>query len=166
MHEYCNVMKQGERGMYKIKMIVFWMGTLVCLLFTYVNCSNVELGIDEDGVQSSLSSDGSVKINKDKQFTKSAEVTLTITASSADEMMVSYSPSKETFWEPYSSTKEWTLLKENSADQVYVIFRSKGVVGSNWVTDDIVHDSIPPVIYLENLPVTEFVNSVTGRFSK
>ncbi len=132
------------------KQLKLWKyNTIIGLFFItviYNGCSEVKFAADEEAIESILSTSAAVFINDNDKFTNNKDVTLSIHAKSAEEMMITRDPNVETNWEPYSSVKAWTLSDENAQSSVYVKFKSRGVATKNWVTDGIIHDGLPPEV--------------------
>ena len=123
--------------------------TIISLFFVtviYNGCSDVKFSADEDAIESILSTSAAVFINENDKFTNNQDVILSIYAKSADEMMVSASPEIETEWIPYNETMAWRLDNVNAQSNVYVRFKSRGIITKKWVTDAIIHDDIAPQV--------------------
>ena len=102
----------------------------------------------------------SVLINNGQTATKSANVTLTLSAvdrvtGNADKMQFSNNGISYSAEEPYATTKSWTLLAGDGNKTVYVRFResvSGGATLYNPVTAQIVLDTVVPVTSPTPLP--------------
>jgi len=108
------------------------------LLSLFNNCGDVTFQTDEAGLLQQLSTNASVTINNNDQFTRNRDVILNIHSDRATEMMVSNS-TQDTVWEPYQQIKAWQLSRLNTTATVYVRFRDKGIA-SEWEQDEIIHD--------------------------
>ncbi len=87
----------------------------------------------------------SIAINGSATYTTTQAVTLTLGAVDADQMYVTNSAGCASGgdWEPYGTSKSWTLIQINSTATVYVKF--KDTAGNAvCVNDTIIHDNIAP----------------------
>lgn len=129
--------------------------TVACLVLTigFSNCSKV--GFDKAVIDTSSTTlatkGGAIVINNGNQYTNDDDVTLALVANSAEEMLVSDSADCSTgTWEKYASFKQWQLKGLNGSAKVYAKFREKaGGQETDCVSDDIIHDDIPPVIDIQ-----------------
>ncbi len=92
---------------------------------------------------------GTVVINNDEQYTNSANVSLTLSAtdtgSGLSQMQFSNDNSTWSDAEAYSTSKSWTLATGNGTKTVYAKFKD---VAGNWsgaANDSIILDTSPPV---------------------
>lgn len=125
--------------------------------------------------------DGEVEINGGNTFTNSTKVTLTLDASAvfanltSAEMCISNTESSAwTNWEPYNTSKTWTLPLIDGVKTVYVKFR----INTSWhpetpiynysdvFQDSITLDTTPPLLQITN-PVDDGsqINSSTLEIS-
>ncbi|MGE4132261.1 MAG: hypothetical protein AB7F86_11525, partial [Bdellovibrionales bacterium] len=114
-----------------------------------------------------------VLINRDAPYTNSDLVEVNLSSDLADEVYVTNDKTCETggAWEPLTSTKPWTLSAKNQMTSVYAKFRnaSEGV-SSDCLTDEILHDDIPPNVILQKpslitniqTPIIMFLASDSG----
>ncbi len=134
--------------MFLWKQLNLWkLNTAMSLFFVtlaYNGCSEVRFTADSEVIRATLSSSAAIFINQNNKFTNSQQVTLSLTADQADEMMISNDKNKETVWEPYQAQKKWKIQEQNKATHVYVKFRSRGVETAQWFEDVIIHDNIAP----------------------
>jgi len=141
----------------KIKMAMAIFIPIVALI-AFNNCSDVGFEVNEDNILSQLNINSSILINNGDFFTNNEYVILAIHSDTATEMMVSNSSDIETRWEPYKKIKAWQLSKLNSNTEVYVKFKKDGVASTVWVSDDIEHDNIKPVLTTIRKP-SEYTNA-------
>ncbi|MEM6297395.1 MAG: hypothetical protein AAF740_01775 [Bacteroidota bacterium] len=88
---------------------------------------------------------GKVSIMDGVKNTRYQEVTIELEAKDAVEMRISNDPYlKEAKWEPYKTSKKWTLLGEDGLKTVYVQFRDKIGNISRIAYDRIGKDTHPP----------------------
>lgn len=147
----------------KSKVVITLLLALTTSLFAYNNCSNKTFTVSNETVQRILSEGASIFINNDETYTNSTSVVLTIENNSANEMYITNA--KDCLnggqWEPYSSSKVWTLAESNARTKAYVKFRE--VVGgpeSICTWDSIIHDNVAP-----NLTVVTAAPTITNSNS-
>ena len=124
---------------------------LTVALVAYTNCSNKSFTVSNETLQRLLSESSSVYINDDEVYTNSSTVNLTIENNSAGEMYVTNTKdcSAGGQWEPYSTTKAWTLAEANVRTKAYVKFREAGsTIESACTWDSIIHDNTVPTLAL------------------
>lgn len=123
----------------------------------YTNCS-AKFGFEasDDSKLASLNSSGVIVINNGNDFTTSDAVTLSISHISAEQMYVTNDPTCETggTWQSVASSLPWTLANKNSSASVYIKFSNDGDGGvtSGCVSDEIVHDDLPPTLAVTTAP--------------
>lgn len=118
-------------------------------LVAYTNCSNKTFSVSNETVQRLLSEGAIILINNDDTYTNNTVVNLTIENNSAREMYVTNTKDCQSggTWEPYSSSKVWTLEQKNIRTKAYVKFReTEGGPESVCTWDSIIHDDIPPLL--------------------
>lgn len=130
----------------------------IVILALFNNCSDVGFEVNESNIVSQLNINSSIVINDGDFFTNNKDVVLTIQSDSATEMMVSNHSGTDTQWEPYKKIKTWGLSNLNSNANVYVRFKKDGVASTTWLSDDIVHDDIKPVLTTARKP-NDFSNA-------
>jgi len=87
----------------------------------------------------------SLIINENASYTNSPNVTLSLSAENAFQMAISNTTDFAGIsWEPYQTTKKWTLTKGDGKKTVYVKFRSPDGGVSVVVSDTIIFDTTPP----------------------
>lgn len=116
---------------------------------TYNACSDVSF-TNTSGPLKLGSVDTGVLINQDAVYTKDVLVTLNLNGGFATEMRISNNSScADGVWEPYVATKSWRLTGTNTQAAVYVKYRQE-LDESDCVTDDIIHDDVPPITTYQN----------------
>jgi len=91
---------------------------------------------------------GSIVINGDATYTTSTSVTLTLSASDANgvsQMCFSNDGTNWTAWEPYATSKSWTLTSGDGTKTVYVKFKDSAGNVSSVYSDSIILDTTPPI---------------------
>ncbi|PIP17005.1 MAG: hypothetical protein COX44_02290, partial [Candidatus Portnoybacteria bacterium CG23_combo_of_CG06-09_8_20_14_all_37_13] len=87
----------------------------------------------------------SLIINNNAVYTTSLDVTLSLSAENVFQMAISNSPDFAGIsWEPYQTTKKWTLTKGDGKKTVYAKFRSPDGGVSQVVSDSIILDTTAP----------------------
>jgi RHS repeat-associated protein len=106
---------------------------------------------DTIGLDRTSPADGSVTIDGGAEWTTDSDVTLSIAAADpapgsgvADMRVWNEGEGEPTDWEPYTSTKSWTLLPGNGVRRVYVRFRDGARNVSALYSDAINVDGVPP----------------------
>lgn len=98
---------------------------------------------------------GSVIISSGAAYTKSREVTLSLTATSATHMMLSESASfAGASWETYATSKNITLTSTDGTKTVYVKFKDGVDNVSSTVSDTIILDTTFPVLTTIDTPTS------------
>jgi len=86
----------------------------------------------------------SLIINNNAVYTTSLDVTLSLSAENVFQMAISNSPDFAGIsWEPYQTTKKWTLTKGDGKKTVYAKFRSPDGGVSQVISDTIILDTTP-----------------------
>ena len=118
-----------------------------------LGCSDVEFFATEEALLKAMI-DNNIQINYGAQYTQDQAVHLSILGKKDQEMYVTNDPSCKSggSWEKYSSEKAWTLGQLNQEAKVYVKFKGERDVESNCLSDDIIHDNIPPELSFKNPP--------------
>jgi Bacterial Ig-like domain len=92
----------------------------------------------------------SVSINSGAYATNETSVQLTLAATDPWMPMMMIISNEATFagsaWEPYSTSKSWTLYGSDGTKTVYAKFRDAGSNESGNVSDDIIYDTTPPTV--------------------
>jgi len=84
----------------------------------------------------------SLIINNNAVYTTSLDVTLSLSAENVFQMAISNSPDFAGIsWEPYQTTKKWTLTKGDGKKTVYAKFRSPDGGVSQVISDTIILDT-------------------------
>lgn len=93
-----------------------------------------------------LAPSGAVVINSGATYTNSRTITLTLDSGDSSEMYVTNTAGCESggSWEPYATTKSWTLGPTNGPTRVYVSFRDKSQNASTCESDTIILDTVAP----------------------
>ncbi|MBY0385350.1 hypothetical protein K2X05_09345 [bacterium] len=115
----------------------------------YTNCSNKSFTVSNETIQRLLSEGSSIYINNDDTYTNNTSVSLTIENNSATEMYVTNTKdcSSGGQWEPYATSKVWSLGETNVRTKAYVKFReSANGPESSCTWDSIIHDNTPPTL--------------------
>lgn len=103
-------------------------------------------------------------INDGAIYTRVAAVQLKLTASNADQMKISESPKCDSgSWEPFATTKAFTLSAEGADQRVYAQFKNAAAT-SECVSDGIVYDKTPPVMKFASVPAAQS-SSVSAAFT-
>ena len=82
-------------------------------------------------------------INSGETHTKETNITLTLGSSGANEMCISNTNNCDS-WEPYASSKNWTIETGDGEKTVYVWYRDAAGNISNSVSDAIILDTLAP----------------------
>lgn len=87
----------------------------------------------------------SLIINDGDVYTNSVKVTLSLSAENAFQMAISNTTDFAGIsWEPYQTTKKWTLTKGDGKKTIYTKFRSSAGGVSQVISDSIILDTTPP----------------------
>jgi parallel beta-helix repeat protein len=112
---------------------------------------------------------GSITINADAAYSNTTSVTLTLTAtdetSGVSQMRFSNDNISWSDWEPYTTSKSWTLLAGDGTKTVYVQFMDNAGLISQPFTDTIILDVTQPVAEAgedQTVNVNEDVNFDAG----
>ena len=104
-------------------------------------------------VDNTAPSGGSIQINSNATYTTSSNTTLTLSATSANEMKFSNNNSDYSVYEPYGVSKEWDITNAtyggtstDGAKTVYVIYKDSLGNEATVVNDSITYDSTLPTI--------------------
>ena len=133
--------------------IMFLLFGSMCSLLS--GCYEVNFSLGPEGVERIFQSNGIV-INNNESFTNNTIVSLKIFGSPEQEMYITNDPKCEEggVWSPFSQEQDWTLQQTNNAAKVYVKFKGFQTV-SQCLSDDIIHDDIPPEVHWERRPALE-----------
>ena len=115
--------------------IIRELSVFVALMVILPNCSNMIATYQNDPTPT-----GSIIINNNDHFTKSASVTLTITSKNAVEMCFSNNNLDWSLWEPFSEIKSWMLETGHGIQTVYC--KTKSTDGKEYIFAD----TIIPII--------------------
>jgi len=97
----------------------------ITLIFLLIPFSVLAYGGGGTPIISPTTTTGSLIINDGEEIINSNIVDLKIIADNAEYMAISNTPDfKNVSWEPYSSTKQWTLLPGEGERTVYIKFKS------------------------------------------
>ena len=125
---------------------------LSCFIsFTFLlsGCSDVNFGLDAESLDTIFSSNG-VLINDNDLFTNQSDVRLQLFGFEGQEMYITNDHTCESGgqWIPYTQIQNWILSEVNTQVSVYVKFRNNNANGeeSDCISDDIIHDDIPPEV--------------------
>lgn len=107
----------------------------------------VEPGVDTPNIDITLVDPtapptGTIVINGGATYTRSRNVTLALDAEDAVEMCFSNNNPTWSAWEPYATTKSWSLSSGDGQKTVYVKFKNAGGVESDTCSDTIILDTI------------------------
>ena len=92
--------------------------------------------------------EGTLVINNNAPYTNSQKVFLDISVAGADEMIISnFANFPNVSWEPYSESKEWILSSGDGVKTVYSMFRNKLGGISPVITNSIILDTKPVIIF-------------------
>ena len=112
---------------------------------------------------------GEFSINSHEDLTRSSVVNLRLNSPEAIEMFVTNTPGCETggIWEPFASTKEWTLSQSNTTAIIFVKFRDHELNASECLSGNILHDDSAPIAKIHDAPnkfsnVTELNVTISG----
>ena len=86
----------------------------------------------------------SIVINGGAQYTASRSVTLTLEATDAADMRFRNESGAWTAWEPFATTRPWTLSEYDGEKIVYFQARDSNLIESAQTWDDIILDATPP----------------------
>jgi hypothetical protein len=145
-------------------------GLALFLSFAFNNCGAVKFSYNEASVTEKLNAaGGGITINAGANFTRSADVSLTLANGSADEVYITNSPDclDGGSWQPMSDSKPWRLDQLNSQAKVFAKFREKQTtkaIESGCFSDDIIHDDIAPSVQITK-PAPQFTNKPTASIS-
>lgn len=100
--------------------------------------------------------DFSLSINENDTVTNDSIVTLNIKATDLHEMQMYITNMSDCSsggsYEAFSNSKSWTLNQLNSISTVYVKLKDAADNETSCFSDFILHDNIPPVAIIENIP--------------
>ena len=99
--------------------------------------------IDTINLDTSKPTGNTISINSNAAYTQSTSVTLTLSSTGASEMCISNTNSC-TSWEPYATSKSWTLTSTDGNKTVYVWYKDIAGNISDVVSDLITLDSAAP----------------------
>ena len=99
--------------------------------------------IDTINLDTEKPTNNTISINNNATYTQSTSVTLTLSSSGATEMCISNTNSC-TAWEPYATSKNWTLTSTDENKTVYVWYKDIAGNISDSVSDSITLDSSAP----------------------
>lgn len=106
-----------------------------------------------------------VVINGNDKYTNSRDISLTILASSADQMLISNDQSfSGVNWENYSSIKDWTLATTDGEKDVFIKIKYDAGEESSASSDNILLDTTPPIPLLWVSPDTGITNETNFSF--
>lgn len=136
-------------------------------------CGPVAFNQSQESKLVDLKASAIVLINRDAAYTKSELVEVNLDAQQADEVYVTNDKTCASggVWEPMLSTRSWTLAVKNQKANVYAKFRNVAEgIATDCLTDDILHDDIPPDVLLQQpvivtnvaTPIVSFVAGDTG----
>jgi PKD repeat protein len=112
------------------------------------NVGNLEAAKTETVKVDKTAPFGSVQINENIVYTNVTSVTLTLSAndkiSGVAQMHFSNNETEWSSWEPYATSKAWTLTAENGEKTVYVQFKDNADLVSETYQDSIILDTIKP----------------------
>jgi hypothetical protein len=121
-------------------------GVLVAVGFN--NCGQVAFQVSESmkaAARNELMSLSNIQIENGAEFTRDHQVSLQIFSPRAVQMKISNNPDcSDGNWETYATAKSWTLPQSNARESVFAQFKDELDQLSGCVSDDIVHDDIPP----------------------
>lgn len=106
----------------------------------------------------------SIIINEGEEYTKTEAVNLSLNAIDAAQMYITNSEGclNHGTWEPYSSSKDWTLEQTNKAAKVYIKFRDLAGNESDCISDSIIHDNIAPTSPGLTIGSSNFTSTVSN----
>lgn len=104
-----------------------------------------------------------IKINQDDVFTNSTSVNLSLSASNAEQMSFSSDNITWSPWEPFSTTRTWTLTGDNGPKTIYFKARNSngeaGPVSDTIILDTTIQDTIPPSVVINSPASGAIVNA-------
>lgn len=165
---------QKRRRLFKRDFFLGVWLTMGFLIATQYNaCGPVAFNQSTESKLVDLKASAVVLINRDAQFTKSELVEVNLDAHQADEVYVTNDSTCNSggVWEPMLATRSWTLAVKNQKANVYAKFRSVAEgISTGCLSDDILHDDIPPEVVLSQplmitnvpTPIVTFVAGDTG----
>ena len=109
---------------------------------------------------------GSISVNSGNSYTTSRSVTLTISASSASQMMISEnSDFSGASWETYSTSKSYTLSASDGTKTIYIKFKDEASNESSSYSTSITYDATAPVSFdLDSPGDNSYTNSERQTF--
>ncbi|MCB0355838.1 MAG: hypothetical protein KDD40_02465 [Bdellovibrionales bacterium] len=133
---------------------------ILSFCLTLIACSDVEFSQTDEGLRKKLN-ENDIQINYGSVYTQDSRVHLSILGKLDQEMYVTNDPSCRTGgeWEQYQPEKNWTLTHLNQNSNVYVKFKGERSVESDCLSDDIIHDNIPPILNFNSAP--NYLNNFT-----
>ncbi len=124
------------------------------LVFGFNNCSDVNFETSPEVIEAEriqLSSTSSILINDGAQFSNANLVHLRLHSPRAAEMKISALPDcSDGAWETYSTGTPFTLQQSNGPARAYAQFKDLRTSVSDCVSDDIIHDDVPPTAVFVN----------------
>ncbi|MCB9025730.1 MAG: VWA domain-containing protein, partial [Bdellovibrionaceae bacterium] len=126
---------------------------IISFIFILVGCSNVEFSQTDESLRKELNKN-EIQINYGALYTQDITVHLDIIGKKDQEMYVTNDSTCQSGgeWEEYTPEKQWDLSHLNQTAKVYVKFKDVSKVESDCLSDDIIHDNIPPVLSFKNAP--------------
>lgn len=141
-----------------------WLAVVGLTLAFFQNCGKVAFQASEDVINKQLGellSLSSVQINDGDEFTRDKVVRVSLFAPRATEMKVSNDPQcADGSWEPYASSRAWTLASLNQEARVFAQFKDERGQISDCTGDGIVHDDQPPELAFTN--AADFVTNLSA----
>lgn len=122
-----------------------------CVFSLVVSDGKANSEVDEVTVTSMMPPSGTISIADGAAYTNQSKITLTLSAtdsvSGVAEMMISNNSSfVGAEWEPYVTSKSWTLTGASGINTVYAKFKNYTGIVSIAVLDDIAFDNTPPAV--------------------
>ncbi len=165
---------QKKRRIYKRDFFLgMWITVGFVLASQFNACGPVAFNQSSDSKLVDLKASAIILINRDAPYTKSELVEVNLDAQQADEVYVTNDStcSSGGVWEPLLATRSWSLATKNQKAKVYAKFRNVDEgIATDCLSDDILHDDIPPEVLLQQpvivtnvaTPIVSFVAGDTG----
>lgn len=141
--------------MRKLRIILpLWLGLATALAIGFNNCGRVAFDASPELKQQELSellTLSGVEIENGAPYTRDRNVGVKLFAPHAVEMKLSDKPDcTDGTWEAYATAHAWLLSKDNASVAVYAQFKDARGNISSCVSDDIIHDDVPPQLAFKN----------------
>jgi hypothetical protein len=141
---------------------------LTTLLFAFNNCGRVAFNntpAATAAAQFSFASSSALIINDGAPYTNNQLVQLGLNSPRATDMKISNQPDcSDGSWEPFLTSKVWTLSKTNANVSVYAQYKGLDGLVTSCISASIIHDDVPPQASFSSAQ-NVYVNALTTPVS-